>query len=448
MIVHLRQILESGAFQQRLTALASGAPAATPVSLTVDLGPGHEDWLALADGKAEHFWYWAQPDRGEYRLGLGHALQVASAGPNRFAALSHAFAGLSSHWRHDSPPSAFLGFAFDEAARSEFPNALLAIPAVMLHCRQGHCSATFTTLAAALSGKCPGTVAAWSSLLAGRPIPRPWAPPRRLPQPLAERAWLAKVQAALRDIAAGRLEKVVLSRRVRLGAKHPIAPVPLLAALVQRQPGSTIYAHGNRQAVFLGASPERLVTLQDGQVKADALAGTAWPGSASLRGDKNSREQSLVTAAIRAALTPLCGPLSESTAPQTLQVGQLTHLRTCLGGPVAPGVTLFDLIRALHPTPAVGGSPTPAALDWLRRQGEERGGWYSGGIGCLDAGGEGEIAVALRCALISGKEAELQAGAGIVAGSQPEQELAETEAKLATLLDVLLLPGQETRTGT
>jgi isochorismate synthase EntC len=117
--------------------------------------------------------------------------------------------------------------------------------------------------------------------------------------------------------------------------------------------------------------------------------------------------------------------------------GQLTHLRSRITGQIINGAGLFDLIRALHPTPAVGGYPTCAALKWLAEHNEQRSGWYSGGIGMLDGEGNGEFSVALRSALIQGKTIELHAGAGIVADSDPWQELAETNAKLGTLLDAL-----------
>lgn len=97
----------------------------------------------------------------------------------------------------------------------------------------------------------------------------------------------------------------------------------------------------------------------------------------------------------------------------------------------------FELVRALHPTPAIGGFPPHAAQAWLAAHGEQRAGWYSGGLGILTPDGNGEFSVALRSALISGQTAELQAGAGIVDGSDPQLELAETEAKLGTLLAAL-----------
>ena len=129
--------------------------------------------------------------------------------------------------------------------------------------------------------------------------------------------------------------------------------------------------------------------------------------------------------------------------------GRLSHLRNKITVDVRPGCSLFDLIASLHPTPAVGGWPHAAARNWLAAHGEVRTAWYSGGFGWLDSAGNGDIAVALRSALIDGERIELQAGAGIVAGSQPLIELAETEAKFGTLLDALLDRGADTRaTGT
>ncbi|HJW26461.1 MAG TPA: isochorismate synthase [Rhodocyclaceae bacterium] len=444
MIRRLRQALQDGDLSRRLAILAAGATPSTLVSATLDLGPGSDDWLRLLPSRGEPFWYWARPGTGEYRLGLGQTVHVATGGANRFAALDNTFAGMTRNWRREAAPIAFLGFAFHEGTRTKLPNALLAVPALLLECRGGRCTATVTALAGSPERAAHGCTA----LLVEQPLPASPATLDRITQPLADRAWLARVQAALRSIGEGRLDKVVLARSVRLAAERPVAAAPVLAALLERQPDSTIYAYGNRQAVFLGATPERLVALRNGHAEADALAGTAWPGSAQLHGDKNSREQSLVADVVRATLAPLCRSLVESGPPATLRVGQISHLRSSIGGPVQEGVSLFDLAQALHPTPAVGGAPTAGALDWLRSRCEQRGGWYSGGIGHISADGDGEIAVALRCALITGNQVELQAGAGIVAGSDPEQEFAETEAKLATLLDVLQEPAWQEKTGT
>jgi isochorismate synthase EntC len=203
----------------------------------------------------------------------------------------------------------------------------------------------------------------------------------------------------------------------------------------------------NKHGTFLGATPEQLVGLRAGVARADALAGTAW-SDLPLAIDKNTHEQQLVVEAIRQALEPLCTHLQLPPAPQVLQLRDLQHLWTPVSGEVRAGVGLFDLIARLHPTPAVGGWPTAAACDWLRRNGEKRPGWYGGGIGWIDRKGDGEVAVALRCGLMTPGRIELTAGAGIVAGSLPAHEFSETEAKLATMLGVLHGNQAATRTGT
>ena len=432
MIGALRRHLASPELLRQLQELAAGAPAAAPVSLTLDLGRCATDWLAALPASGP-FWYQARPASGHYQLGIGHALQVTSAGANRFAALDNAFSGLASHWRRNATALAFCGFAFDEHSQTSMPNALLAIPAVLVETRDGRCLTTLSTPA----GKIGQAPAHWQQLLA---TPAPRHGYRLLPageRMLADRAWIARVRAALRDIAGQQLDKIVLTRNRHLQASAPIPAGRLLGALLDQQPDSLVYAYGNGATVFLGATPERLVRLAAGCIEADALAGTAWPGSPALDAPKNRHEQSLVVAAIVAALEKCCTHPPSAGPVEVRAAGTVSHLRSLVTGCAGEGITIFDLVRALHPTPAVGGFPTGAALDWLAAHGERRSGWYSGGFGSISAAGDGEFSVALRSALISGSSLELQAGAGIVAGSDPEQELAETEAKFGTLLGAL-----------
>lgn len=431
----LRRRLADPALPARLQALAAGAPAAALVSLSVDLGRHATDWLAALPAAAP-FWYQAQPAQGRYRLGIGHALHVSSAGSDRFAALDNAWSGLRDLWRHDGPALAFCGFAFAENSQAPLPNALLAIPAIVLETRDGRCQATLSTTA----GRTAQAAAGWLKLLAGAAVPARF---RLLPardHALADRAWIARVGAALREIDHGRVAKIVLARSRQLEADAPIPPGRLLAALIEQQPAAMIYAFGEGAQTFLGATPERLVGVAGRKLTADALAATAWPGSPDLAAAKNRHEQDLVTRAIVASLARHCERPPQPGPVEIHAAGQVSHLRCRITGIAAPGVSLFDLVRALHPTPAVGGFPRPAAMNWLAGHGEARSGWYSGGFGTLTATGDGEFWVALRSALIAGNRIELHAGAGIVAGSDPELELAETDAKIGTLLAALGSP--------
>ena len=432
MIQQLKTILAAPDLPERLIALADNAPASAPVSLCLQLGKQDQDWLQLIPASG-HFWYQSQPANNIFRLGIGHALQISSAGAHRFSALDNAYQGFCQYWRHNGRALAFSGFAFDETSDTPLPNALLTIPAILLENIGGSCTVTLTTPVARLAQ----AIGDWQQQL----TPAPLTPVGKIiavpAAMLADRAWIARVNAALRDIQLGTLSKLVLSRQRRIESTQPFSPRQLLGQLIQQQPGSLIYAYGTRQQYFLGATPERLVQLNNCQIRADALAGTAWAGSAELAGEKNRHEQSLVVAAVRTALLPFCTQPPEVSPVQSHPAGHLLHLRSEISAQAQPGTRLFDLVRALHPTPAVGGYPAAAALNWLGAHKEQRPGWYSGGLGSLDPMGNGEFSVALRSALVDGKLASLQAGAGIVAGSQPEQELAETEAKIGTLLAAL-----------
>lgn len=452
--------------QRRLRAALTDAPAAGLLSITLDLdlGDGEADWLGADLGRT-YAHYWAQPKNADRRLALGRAMIFSTAGPARFSALQAAFAGLAPNWRHDDStqtgalsgalsstlPGAHIGFAFaDENNESDerddsLPNARLVVPAILLQKRAGRCTATFSCTVRDGDNAIDGWLAELHSASCAAPPARP-DPLLRRPTQLADRAFLARTRAALEAIAAGTLEKIVLTRSVRFDAARPIGLPPLLAALEQRHPECTIYAVGQHGQCFLGATPERLVALDNGVVRADALAGTAWlgaasqdnqPGSPTLHDDKNSREQQLVVDAVRAALAPLCVSIDPPQPPEIMQLRGLQHLRTGIAGRVRENVGLFDLIARLHPTPAVGGTPGAAARCWLHAHGDRRGAWYTGGVGWIDRCGNGEVAVALRCARLAGTQAELFAGAGIVAGSDPAQELAETEAKLGAMIDAL-----------
>lgn len=427
----LRQIT-APATARHLAALAAGASAATPLSLRLELPGLPSDWLDLVPS-GQPWWYRARPNHGEFRLGIGHALHVTSAGSNRFAALDGALAGFCRDWRRNGPALAFSGFAFADDNASPLPNALLAIPAILLECADGACSLTLSTPA----GRLAQALAEWPTWLGHAAPDAASAPRTSRPQPLADRAWMARVLAALRDIGSGRLDKVVLTRSRQVERDSPFAPAAILAALNVQQPDSIVYAHGNGRQTFLGATPERLVRKIGSQIRVDALAGTAWPGSPVLADDKNRHEQSLVVRAVLEALAPWCVGQPQVGKAQEHPAGILRHWRSRISGVSRDDSSLFDFVRALHPTPAVGGFPSVAARDWLVAHGERRHGWYSGGVGILTPDGDGEFSVALRSALLDGHTAELQAGAGIVAGSRPEQELAETEAKLVTLLTAL-----------
>lgn len=446
------------ALASRLLRLAHNARPGDLLSLTVPL-PALPGGLPIPD----EWFHWQRPDAGLTLIGMGAAFRIETSGSGRFATLAAGMAGLRAAWRHDDdgsglPARAFSGFAFapENLPQQGFPNACLIVPALLLREEDGRAWATFSC-ASAESG---AALAGWQRWLKGEMNPKIGGRPRfyesgnrglppialsRLPAPLSDLAFLARGRAALSAIERGELEKLVLTRSVHFRSDRDIAPGPLLTALAARNPSCAVWAAGHGDRVFLGASPERLLAVNGPLVGADAIAGTTWlapaddnaPHSLPLSGGKNRHEHDLVVKSVVESLAPLCDEIAVPDAPEVVRLRDLQHLRRRIAGQRKSGIEAFDLLARLHPTPAVGGTPTPIALDWLAAHGDRRGAWYTGGIGWLADDGDADFAIALRCGLLSGRDIALFAGAGFVTGSDPRQEMAETEAKLSPMLSAL-----------
>lgn len=252
------------------------------------------------------------------------------------------------------------------------------------------------------------------------------------------------VTKVLQSIQAGQIAKVVLAHAVDVRSPLPFQPSVCLQNLRRLYPDCYLFALNNgAEQVFLGASPERLVSLQTGHLLTDALAGSAPRGTTPyedaqlantlLNSPKELHEHEVVRDFITHQLQGL--GLAAMRSPLRLrQLPNIQHLHTPIHATVPAGVHLLDIVSQLHPTPAVAGLPRAAACAQIRQhEGFERD-LYAAPIGWLDHHGNGEFAVGIRSALITGCHARLFAGAGIVAGSDPDQELAEVQLKLQALL--------------
>jgi isochorismate synthase len=260
--------------------------------------------------------------------------------------------------------------------------------------------------------------------------------------------YLGQVKAALEAIDAGMFEKVVLARSLEVRADEDFDLTSFLACLREIYPSCTTLAVREDDTWFISATPERLVSLHDGEVSTAAVAGSAPRGRSHdeeaqhsallLESEKERLEHEVVKQSICEALSEACGSLKGPDQPRLLKLEGIQHLETPLRGSLLEKwrdeLGVLDLVGALHPTPAVGGAPSATALNWLEQNEALDRGWYAGPVGYLDANGDGEFRVALRSALLCGSHARLFAGAGIVAGSEPERELAETRLKLRALL--------------
>jgi menaquinone-specific isochorismate synthase len=259
--------------------------------------------------------------------------------------------------------------------------------------------------------------------------------------------WRGAVRAALEEIGSGRLDKVVLAREATVAAERPFPRAEVLRRLRRRSGGSTyLYAGGG----FVGASPELLVRRRGRVAVSRPMAGTVPRGdSAAAEADglarltgspKEAVEHRLVVDAVAEGLAKVADRV-EVGRPEVVRLATVAHLATEITADLTgPLPSALELAGLLHPTPAVGGSPRDAALAAIAALEPFDRGRYAGPVGWVDHAGDGEWAVALRCATLDGDRAHLIAGAGIVPGSDPDAEWAETEHKLRAMLEVLLGP--------
>ncbi|KAB8198689.1 isochorismate synthase [Lysobacter maris] len=265
--------------------------------------------------------------------------------------------------------------------------------------------------------------------------------------------YLAAVAQALARIERGELDKVVMSRCLRLRTRVDVDA--LLSALLARDPAGYTFAvdagDDTRAGQLVGTSPELLLRKHGARVTSNPLAGSAprsvdpdedaHRAQALLASAKDRHEHALVVDAVATALAPWCRNLEVPATPSLLATPTMWHLSTRIDGTLADASThALRLALQLHPTPAVCGHPTAAARTAIGElEGYDRD-LFTGLVGWCDAHGDGEWAVTIRCALVEAEAATLYAGAGVVAGSTPEAELAETSAKLGTMLAAMGLP--------
>ncbi len=268
-------------------------------------------------------------------------------------------------------------------------------------------------------------------------------------QPLPWARWQQWLTRILQHIADGDVDKVVAVRRTTLVFAQPLAASAVLSRLRAQAPQSIRFALRRGDATFLGATPELLLRKRGRTVTTDALAGTVARGTGSLAelsaellgSDKDRREHAPVVAAIKQRLAPLCRDIEAPAAPQIRVLPHLLHLHTPIRATTrSPSIPVLELVRALHPTPAVGGTPTARALQLIAAHEPQPRGYYAGPLGWYDEHGDGEFAVAIRSGVLLGDTAYVYGGAGIVRGSEPALEYAETATKMRTLLDALGVP--------
>ncbi|RLT34127.1 MAG: isochorismate synthase, partial [Chloroflexi bacterium] len=273
------------------------------------------------------------------------------------------------------------------------------------------------------------------------------ATPLRVEQPMDREDWLSSVTEIAAEVRAGLYEKAVLASTQTLVGDAPISIGRALARLRANYLDCHLFAMTSGDSTFLGATPELLVSLTKGRVRALGLAGSTRRGADSeederlgtalLESAKNRIEHETVVRAIRERLEPATDELLAPNQPQLRRLRNIQHLSTEISGRVRPGVDILDLVQRLHPTPAVCGWPADRAREVIAHHEAFDRGWYAGPVGWMDGAGDGEFAVALRSAVVRGPRAWLFAGNGIMGDSVPQQELDEVQLKFRAVGEAL-----------
>lgn len=363
-------------------------------------------------------------------VGWGEAARLEVTGPSRFAEAREWWRELVAHAEvEDDVEERGSGLvAFGSFAFRDHEPSVLVVPEVVL-------------------GR--SARASWLTTVGDLPrlaSPDPVRPTRGLRYAHGElpvTQFRSAVAAAVERISDGRVGKVVLAHDLLATAEDDIDVRAVLGGLAARNPDCWTFAVDG----LVGATPELLVSRSGDRVTSRVLAGTTPRGGDSaedrvrvealLHSAKDLAEHRFAVESLVESLASHVRDLDVPAEPRPLELSNVTHLATDVTATLEDGSDVLDLVAALHPTAAVGGTPTAAALELLAELEPMRRGRYSGPVGWLDARGDGEWGIALRCAQLDGPTARLFAGCGIVAGSDPDAEVLEAQAKLVPVRDAL-----------
>ncbi|AMB87607.1 salicylate biosynthesis isochorismate synthase [Pseudomonas agarici] len=415
------------------------------------------DQLALFSANHRHMLacLWHVQAQGVFRLGLGQAHEFKGHHDESWQALGqrwqHMVAQATVHGRHR--PALFGGFAFDKGKPRtrlwrDFPDSALTLPRFEWHESQGQTRLVVNVLvgprtdcrrlARALFGE-------WAAIGA-RSLPTANADQGAHVRRSMPHLWKQDVSNAVNLIQRGSLKKVVLARSQKVPASEPLHVV--MQRLLDKQPHAYLFAFARDRSCFVGASPECLLSVRDQYLHTMALAGSAPRGQDAasdehlgaqlLASEKDNAEHAMVVASLSECLQRHCTELQVAPRPHLHKLAHIQHLLTPMTGLLRADNNLLSVAECLHPTPAVGGLPRQAALDYIRHAEQLDRGWYAGPVGWLNDRGDGEFAVALRSALLEGGRATLFAGCGLVEGSDPESEYRESDLKMQTMREVLI----------
>lgn len=404
--------------------------------------------------------YWQNREKTFTLVGLGHAHVIENnAHDERFDSVEAEWKELTQNIvqeERDLQPILFGGFTFDTKNNvagewTDFPQSTFAVATHQLVIRHDK---AYVTINLITDGTDTSTFerlrkerdtlihAAQVKELKtySKPVMTSYAEPHK-------EAYLQSIDQVTSLIKAREAEKVVIARSLALTFEEDITAPQILSHVVHEQPESYLFGLERGDLLFYGASPERLVKVDNGRAYSSCVAGSIKRGKTAeedellgqslLNDTKNRGEHHYVVEMISETFEKNCTAVKVPTGPKLLKIRDIQHLYTPVEGVLNEQATILQLVKHLHPTPALGGVPREAAMDMIRRYEPMNRGLYAAPIGWLDAEGNGEFAVAIRSAALIKNEAYLYAGGGIVADSEAQSEYEETLVKFRPMLRAL-----------
>jgi menaquinone-specific isochorismate synthase len=387
---------------------------------------------------------WSTSDQAY--VGIGVARELRGEGPDRFAQVIAAaqLIDVTSTVGHRTwVPRLFGGAAFtpggaDQAPWTGFGDAWFALPRWTYG--GGWLVLAVDAREAKQHARWHDELAAFRVAIANGFVGRPQPALVKL-DPGDTDAYRAYVHAITDAIARGECEKIVAARHAVVTLAGEARPADLFGELDARHADSVrVLVRPPNAGALVAATPERLVRVDGTKVSCDALAGSVARGrddaATLLASAKDRNEHALVVDAIVSTLRGFGADVSAASEPGIRTLRQIVHLHTPITATLPAKKHILEVAAALHPTPAIGGTPRTVATRWIAEREAARG-WYASPVGWFDLEGNGELVVAIRSGVIAGEHAYLYAGSGIVAGSDPDRELVETDVKLRTMLGAI-----------
>lgn len=401
--------------------------------------------------------YWQNAEKTQTIVGIGHAYVISDSSDNTFEAVQTEWDNLCNAIVMEDPeiqPVLFGGFSFDRQNKlasewDEFPNAYFVVPAFQLFLKDDRAYVTINHITSSdYSAQVFDELRSERDRLihaAQVSEMKPSVKPDIISiEERKKQDYLDAVSNVTKIIRNGAADKVVIARSLKVQFKEKFSQPTALRSISNDQPESYHFALELGHQMFCGATPERLVKVQGGKALSACLAGSIKRGKTAeedrllgdelLKDPKNRGEHQYVVDMISSVFDQYCRTYHLPKRPKLLKIRDIQHLYTPVDGKLKEDASLIQMVKALHPTPALGGVPRELSMDIIRQSENMNRGYYAAPIGWIDASGNGEFAVAIRSALLDRDSAYLYAGGGIVADSDPTSEYEETKVKFRPML--------------